>query len=496
LTETELVDPEKAAQLRTQAIAYAQAQKLPEAAEALVQAIRHDPSVGQAYKFLSIIWTELGENDKALEAMTSHSKLVPQDFQGHVNRGALNIKMGHYEAAIADYEKAVAAAPGNPKPLIWLANAYDGAGKLESALEVYDRAVLLSPDDVEIYIERGVTLRGQRYFDRALRDFDHALSLDRENSRALSLKRSTFTAKYSLNEDLSPTAKQAFALVDQSEDAFTSGSYDRAGELCSEAVGLAPENAMIWYRQGWLRFRFEDYAGALSDYSRAIELEPQFVQAYLDKGATLTRLGRLEEAATNFKHITELDDRLPYGFYNLGTSLRALHREAEAIQYLTKAIELDNTDADFFLERGWCNEATGTLTEALADFTHAVQLAQGSAVPYLNRGNILYDLGRYETARRDYSRAASLDPESALAFVNLAAAYEKLDQQDDVFEAVLKAVSLDPNSGLAHIKLANQYLRRKNLDLAESHFAIGKTLGHAEGQPGLEAVERARRAQA
>lgn len=120
---TDRVDSEKAGQLRTQAIAYAQAQKLPEAAEALVQAIRLDPSAGQAYKFLGIIWTELGENNKALEAMTSYSNLVPQDFQGHVNRDALNIKMGHYEAAIADYEKAVAAAPRNPKPLISLANA-------------------------------------------------------------------------------------------------------------------------------------------------------------------------------------------------------------------------------------------------------------------------------------------------------------------------------------------------------------------------------------
>lgn len=53
------------------------------------------------------------------------------------------------------------------------------------------------------------------------------------------------------------------------------GDYDLAIELLDHVVGLSPSFAQGFATRGMIRLSLEDQAGAIADFSRAIELEPR-----------------------------------------------------------------------------------------------------------------------------------------------------------------------------------------------------------------------------
>ena len=45
-----------------------------------------------------------------------------------------------------------------------------------------------------------------------------------------------------------------------------------------------PTSAEAYNERGWLKYEQKDYAGAILDYDKAIELDPAFVDAYNNRG--------------------------------------------------------------------------------------------------------------------------------------------------------------------------------------------------------------------
>lgn len=68
-------------------------------------------------------------------------------------------------------------------------------------------------------------------------------------------------------------------LYARAEAAMAAGALDLAGALLDHAVGLAPSFAQAHVLRGAVRLQAQDPAGAIADFSRAIELEPRQFQA-------------------------------------------------------------------------------------------------------------------------------------------------------------------------------------------------------------------------
>jgi serine/threonine protein kinase len=149
---------------------------------------------------------------------------------------------------------------------------------------------------------------------------------------------------------------------------------------------------------------------ALSDCTRAIELDPNDARAYAFRGDIYHMLDRHEEALADCITAIHLqpEDALAYSYR--GCVLSSLRRHEDALADFQRAIERDPGLLDAYLGRALALADVGRSEEALRDYDRGVQTGQANVRLWYNRGKLLSDLGREQEAIASYREALRLDP--------------------------------------------------------------------------------------
>src|SRR5438132_524412 len=95
----------------------------------------------------------------------------------HTARGVELAQQKQYDAAIAEFTKAIEAAPKDARAYTNRGTAYRASGKLQEAIADFSKAIEVSPNDEMAYRERGYTESVQNQFDAAMGDLDKAVQL-------------------------------------------------------------------------------------------------------------------------------------------------------------------------------------------------------------------------------------------------------------------------------------------------------------------------------
>ena len=91
------------------------------------------------------------------------------------------------------------------------------------------------------------------------------------------------------------------------------GSYDFLGALneLNRLVAYCPDYAEGYNQRAFVNYLRQDFAPALKDLDRAIELSPNHIAALSGRALTLLGLGRMEEAREALAHALALNPWLP-----------------------------------------------------------------------------------------------------------------------------------------------------------------------------------------
>jgi len=167
--------------------------------------------------------------------------------------------------------------------------------------------------------------------------------------------------------------------------------YDKAIALLNEAVGMAPNENLVWFRRGVIYMdsakvqtdpaeKTKRYTSAYDDLQKAVELKksamsssPQAAKsptqgvsdnsvlaAYYDSlGAAAARIGKAEEGISAYKQAAELDPAAAGHYYlNLGILLTNSNTKGDpaltkqAVDAFDKAIAADPKNADAYYLKG------------------------------------------------------------------------------------------------------------------------------------------------
>ncbi|HYY58940.1 MAG TPA: tetratricopeptide repeat protein, partial [Pyrinomonadaceae bacterium] len=117
-----------------------------------------------------------------------------------------------------------------------------------------------------------------------------------------------------------------------------------------------------------------EWAGAETEYKRAIELNPGYASAHHWYGWYLALMGRLDQSISEITQAYELDPRSLEINTDLGLSFFLARQYDQAIEQFRKSIEMDQsfTNGHFFL--GWAYEQKGDAERAVAEFKKVIQL--------------------------------------------------------------------------------------------------------------------------
>lgn len=181
-----------------------------------------------------------------------------------------------------------------------------------------------------------------------------------------------------------------------------------AGALTYSYIRSAAERAEAKYQEGLRLMSPVSYADAIARFDLALAIRPTLPLAYLERGLAKRYLNRLDEALTDLTRALDLDPGLNRAYSGRAYIYRERGDFPRAIAEFTRSIQsLPNVEA--YYERGQCYATLGENRNALADFDQAIELMRDAPHVYRARSFLKKKLGDYAGAEADSASAARIE---------------------------------------------------------------------------------------
>ncbi|MCB1050425.1 MAG: tetratricopeptide repeat protein [Acidobacteria bacterium] len=207
-------------------------------------------------------------------------------------------------------------------------------------------------------------------------------------------------------------------LVQMGQMFFLENKLDLAKSAFEKALTLNPQSAASHAGLGEIALQNEQWQSALEHYQTALSLVPQA-------------------------------NRLNYG---LGLAYRGLGQMDEAKKYLALAGKVGIREPDPLLD--------------------SIETLKVSVSNYLAEGKKAFAAGRFQDAAAQFSALLQLDGANAEGWLNLGAAFSEMGNYESALQAFSRAESLNPDLQTLPYNRGLTALRRGDVVLAESQFAI------------------------
>jgi len=208
------------------------------------------------------------------------------------------------------------------------------------------------------------------------------------------------------------------------------------------AIELYPNNSKIYYNRGLIKAALKDYKGAIADYNKAIELNPDDAYAYHNRGTSKYNLNNNEGAIADFTKAIEIDPDDALNYVNRGKARTDSKYYEKALGDLSKAIALDPNYVDAYSIRGDTKRLLKDYYGAIADCNKAIELNPEYFYAYGTRGLIKDDLKDYYGAIADYTKAIEIEPSYEAGYINRSLVKEALGDINGSCADLRKVVSL------------------------------------------------------
>lgn len=183
------------------------------------------------------------------------------------------------------------------------------------------------------------------------------------------------------------------------------------------------------------------YAAAVVEWSKALELEPDEAPAHNNLGLALVETGKVEEGMEHYRRALELSPGYPEAHNNLGSALVRGRRLPEAVGQFENALESNPDHARAHVNLGAALAQMGRIDEALPHLQRALELLPDDAEAHTNLGLALAMKGQLDAAIPHLETALAANPASFERQFNLArilAAQGKFDAAIPHFEQSVK----------------------------------------------------------
>ncbi|HEY1900393.1 MAG TPA: aspartyl protease family protein [Steroidobacteraceae bacterium] len=252
--------------------------------------------------------------------------LTAADFD---RRAQASIARNELPAAIADFDRAIAAESGNALYHLHRGEALARMGQVKQGLADVDQALRLQPQMTDALMFRAAIRIRNNNLDGARADFAAAeasapgrFELPLEEANAY-----ISTERYPMALDVlnrwiaaHPDDERRYDAL--SERCLVRGMLGKDLEAalsdCNTVRRNASSNSQVLYSRGIVQLRRREYAKAISDFSDTIELQPRFAAATYARG--LARIAKGDKAAgdADLQSALALNPRVARVFHDLG----------------------------------------------------------------------------------------------------------------------------------------------------------------------------------
>lgn len=163
-------------------------------------------------------------------------------------------------------------------------------------------------------------------------------------------------------------------------------SYHRAGiwknnlSLFNDIIDKQPDHAFAYNLKGIAQYDLKEYAFAVDDYSRAIELNKNYPEAFYNRAISRYALGEFSKSMEDYSEAIALNPESAKSYVGRGIiKMNVLKEYNNAIDDFDKALQLDPFMPQAYYNRGLAKLRTEKTTAACKDFRRVKQLGYSQA---------------------------------------------------------------------------------------------------------------------
>jgi len=190
--------------------------------------------------------------------------------------GDVYLKQGETEPALDEYRLAVRLEPGYDWGHFRLAQGYEARGDVDLAWEKYEKLIAVSDNQIWAYSVMGDFLQGQKLYDLALENYNHARRLNPENATVYLRLGEIYLDKYLSSDGKVQDAQQA-------EQAFTE-ALAHLPEYLPMRFYILAARGRLYFAQGRFDLAIEDFEEALAQSPLSPEIQFSLARAYEASG--------------------------------------------------------------------------------------------------------------------------------------------------------------------------------------------------------------------
>ncbi|HYG83167.1 MAG TPA: protein kinase [Pyrinomonadaceae bacterium] len=231
-------------------------------------------------------------------------------------------------------------------------------------------------------------------------------------------------------------------------------------EKTNRALAIDPQLAEAHTSLAKIKLSYEwDWAGAESEFRRALELKPGYATAHQWYGVYLSEMGRHDESLEHRKRALELDPLSLSISTGVGRAYFWARRYDEAIAHLQKTLERDPRYADTHWSFGLAYEQKKMYDEAVSAYQRAISLSKTAEFPegkpemIAALGHAYAAAGRRDEALRILEQLNELvGRQSYVSPYSIALIHAALGDKDQAFEWLERAYA-ERDESFIHLKV-------------------------------------------
>ncbi|MDG1874313.1 MAG: tetratricopeptide repeat protein [Mariniblastus sp.] len=435
------------------------------------------------------------END-CTQAINQHW----EDAQTYAWRAASRGEQNKWRSAFDDLERACELAGNQRDQYLGLMESYS-----ETASNHYREQIQAGMDSAEVFFERGwIYFRSGKY-QKAERDFKHALSQEPAHpwasvglarlrfdqgkfkgvrklcgaaiqgdsaceSEALEIRAqlnsregNIASAQKDLDRLIELAGDNSKRLVECCRLRSNIGDHVKAIAGLTEVLTSNPEHHLASLIRGDCYREIKNYSLAIADYSRYLRFYPDDVKALVRRANMLLATKRNDLAHADLDDALELD-KTNFDSYLIRSRLHLQDKKLDqALTECQKAVRLDNQKPEVFgvlasIYQGLCDYSA-----AIEEFSRSAQLAiedNDKATFLYRRGACYYEMEEFDKADEDFQQACKLRPNHAGSWIWRAATCSRIEKWHDAILGLQKAISIRPTAADQYQKLGKPVAER------------------------------------
>lgn len=325
---------------------------------------------------------QAGKLDQAITEYRLFLEQYPDVAPVRSDLGAALAAAGRYEEAIVEYQRALKLKP-LPEVRLNLALAYYKSGKLSEAAEELGRVRQDLPSEL-----RPTLLLADCYLRLG------------KNKKVIELLNPVQQAN---QDDLAIVYMLGTALV-------RDGQADK-GQVLIDRILKNSDSAEARLLMGTTKLMVSDFAGALVDLQKAVELNPNVPDLYAYYGAALLATGDQPGAQTAFEHALKDDPNNFDANLRMGLLLRQDEKYDEAMTYLRHALDIRPGDLGVRYQIAAVKLSVGQVNEACADLESLVAEAPNFTEAHVSLATAYYREKRKGDGDRERAIVEKLNAE-------------------------------------------------------------------------------------